>query len=284
MAQARKARRMLRSDSPVTLSLPPFRGVTRRLVLASGAVFLLFLVLRAFSLTVQGVMVLEPALLLRGMVWLPFSYSFAPLPLLSEIFALLSLWIFGATLEDELGSRWMLEFFFASTAGGGLLACIASYALASAMPALDPTRYAYGMWPASLALLLAFAHFHAEQELRLYFVLRIKAKFLAILFVLFYLMGSLLGGDRFGAMTAVCVGLAAWLYLRFAPRRGIALASSESWFGLRNAYETAKRRRAAKKFVVYMKKQGKDVNIDPSGQYVDPDKPSRDTNNKRWMN
>ena len=51
----------------------------------------------------------------------------------------------------------------------------------------------------------------------------------------------------------------------------VEFAASESWFGLRNSYYRAKRRRAAKKFTVYMKKQGKDVNLDPSGRYVDPD-------------
>jgi membrane associated rhomboid family serine protease len=279
---------MLRSEGPVTLSLPPFRGVTRRLVLISAAVFLAFLVLRVVSalpfLTALNWGLLQPALVLRGMVWLPFSYSFAPLPLLSELFALLSLWIFGATLEDEFGARWMLEFFFASTAGGAVLACIASYALASAVPTLDPSHFAYGMWPAVLAMLLAFARFHGDQELRLYFVVRIKAKYVAILYLLFYMVGSLVGGDRFGALTAVCVALAAWLYLQFAPRRGVAFASSEGWFGLRNAYYRAKRRRAAKKFTVYMKKQGKDVSIDPDGRYVDPNGTPRDAGDKRWMN
>ena len=53
---------------------------------------------------------------------------------------------------------------------------------------------------------------------------------------------------------------------------------------LRNAYYRAKRRRAAKKFTVYMRKQGKDVSLDEDGRYVDPDGKPRDPNDKRWMN
>jgi hypothetical protein len=183
-----------------------------------------------------------------------------------------------------LGERWLIEFFLLSTVGGGLLACVAAYALGNAVPALDSIHIAYGMWPATLALLLAFARYNGEQELRLYFLLRIKAKYLAVIYLLFYLLSALLGGDRFGAMTAVCVALAAWLYLRFAPRRGLGFATTEGVFGLRNAYYRAQRRRAAKKFTVYMKKQGKDVNIDASGRYVDPSGTPRAPNDKRWMN
>jgi hypothetical protein len=54
---------------------------------------------------------------------------------------------------------------------------------------------------------------------------------------------SQLGGALFG-----------FLYIKFAPRRGFAFAGSETAFGLRNRYYRWKRRRAAKKFEVYMRK------------------------------
>jgi hypothetical protein len=59
---------------------------------------------------------------------------------------------------------------------------------------------------------------------------------------------------------------------------------SELWFGLRNSYYRAKRRRAAKKFVVYMKKQGKDVSLDAEGRYVDPLGKAHEPGDKKWMN
>jgi hypothetical protein len=58
---------------------------------------------------------------------------------------------------------------------------------------------------------------------------------------------------------------------------------SEGYFGLRNAYYRAKRRRAARKFEVYMGKQGRQVHFDKEGRYVDPDA-RKDPNDKRWMN
>src|SRR2546423_421135 len=60
---------------------------------------------------------------------------------------------------------------------------------------------------------------------------------------------------------------------------------AEQYFGLRNAYYKAKRRRAAKKFEVYMGKQGRHVKFDDEGRYIEPDDPrKRDPNDKRWMN
>jgi hypothetical protein len=111
-----------------------------------------------------------------------------------------------------------------------------------------------------------------------------KAKYLVAIFVLFYLAVALFSHDPFSAVAALCVALCGFLFLRFAPRRGLQYATSEGWFGIRNAYYRAKRRRAAKKFTVYMRKQGKDVNLDSSGRYIGLDDERKDPNDKRWMN
>jgi membrane associated rhomboid family serine protease len=200
------------------------------------------------------------------------------------LFSLLSVWFFGSTLEDELGQRWLGEYFLLSTLGGGVLASVLTHLAGGRIPGLDTGKQVYGMWPAVLVLLLAFARFHAEDEMRLYFVIRIKAKFVAMIFVFFYLTVVLIGGDRLEALTALCAALCGWVFLQFAPRKGLRYAASEKWFGVRNAWYRAKRRRAGKKFAVYMKKQGQDVSIDENGRYVDPSGVPRDPNDKRWMN
>jgi hypothetical protein len=141
-----------------------------------------------------------------------------------------------------------------------------------------------GLWPFSLALVLAFAGFHPEQPLRFNFILTLKAKYLAAIYLLVYLAMTLLGGDRFATLTALCNALAGYAFLRLAPRHGLRVRVSEQWFALRNAYYRAKRRRAAKKFTVYMKKQGKEVSLDDEGRYIDPDGRPRDLNDRNWMN
>jgi hypothetical protein len=118
------------------------------------------------------------------------------------------------------------------------------------------------------------------------FVLRMKGKVMVTLYILIFTAELLTTDQRELALLQLCGGLGGFLYCKFAPRRGFAFGKglSERFFGLRNAYYRSKRRRAAKKFTVYMRKQGKDVSLDDDGRYVDPDGKPRDPNDKRWMN
>ena len=90
--------------------------------------------------------------------------------------------------------------------------------------------------------------------------------------------------DAFNALLQLSGALCGYLYVKFAPRRGFAYGVSESYFGLRNNYYRWKRRRAARKFEVYMRKQNREVHFDKDGRYVDPDELKKNPNDKRWMN
>lgn len=188
------------------------------------------------------------------------------------------MWFFGSSLEDERGGRWLAEYFLWSAIGGGLLASLLSLAH---VPGIGPGDSVYGLWAVVMALLVAFARRNPNAELRLYFVLRVKAKYLVAIFLAFYVASALFANDRFSAVTGLCVALCGYLFLRLVPRRGLSFAASEWWFGMRNAFYRRKRQQAAKKFTVYMKKQGRDVNVDSGGKR-DPN--DRDPNDKRWMN
>ena len=87
-----------------------------------------------------------------------------------------------------------------------------------------------------------------------------------------------------GALLSLSGGLCGYLYLQFAPRRGLFFNFSEQFYSMRNAYYRAKRRRAARKFEVYMGKQGRKVKFDSEGRYIDPDEERKNPKDKRWMN
>ena len=72
--------------------------------------------------------------------------------------------------------------------------------------------------------------------------------------------------------------LAGLAYIRLAPRRGLSLGLSERWYGVRNRYYRWKRRRAARKFEVYMRAQGRTVRFDGNGRPLDEDTDDK----KRW--
>jgi len=63
--------------------------------------------------------------------------------------------------------------------------------------------------------------------------------------------------------------LAGLLFVHLAPRRGPSFVLSESWYGMRNRYYRWKRRRAARKFEVYMRSQGQTVRFDGNGKRID---------------
>ena len=276
-----------RSNGPITMSLPPFRGVTRRIILTAVVVYFALLVIGLFSRDMSSLLwalfALEPgrAYLL---LWQVISYPFVTVGLLGLLFAALSVWFFGSALEDEFGPHWLGEFFLASTVGGGILACLISFGLGPYVPGFGLHELASGLWPFALALLLAFARFHADQQLNFNFILQVKAKYIAAIYLLVYLAVALSAHERFDALLVLTNALAGWLFVMLAPRRGIRFAANEQIYGLRNNWIRARRRRAAKKFSVYMQKQGREVNFDESGRYVDPESKGRDPNDRKWMN
>ena len=271
------------SNGPVMLALPPFRGFTRRIVLFAAVVFLAVWVLAVvWQMGVAYLLdwlMLNPQALAHGMVWQAVTYPFIDTGLLSILFALVSVWIFGSQVEDEMGSRWLAEYFFTVTIGGAIMAAAISYVvglsyvIGRSVPGLNPhIAYTSGMWPASMALLLVFARMHANEEMRFNFVFRLKAKYLLAIYGGGYaLLLIFFAGYRFSALVALGNMLFGWMFLKWVPRRGLSYAVSEKWFGMRNAFYRDKRRRAAKEFEVYMRKQEKDVRVD-------------DDDKKKWMN
>jgi hypothetical protein len=53
--------------------------------------------------------------------------------------------------------------------------------------------------------------------------------------------------------------------------KGISLRVSERFYEARNEYYRWRRRRAARKFEVYMRKHDRDVHFDEHGNYIPPD-------------
>ena len=269
------------------MTFPPFGGVVRRLVLANVAVFFIALVagLVAPETTARltGDLSLQPWAALHGQVWRLLTYSFFNGPL-DLLFGMLTLWFCGSILEGSYGSRWFGELYFVSAIGGAVLASLLSY---TRVLRLDPTRgVTLTAWPAVFGVLIVIAMRFGDLEFMPLFPLRwtIRAKYMVAIYILIYLALLLRSGDDFSALTVLTGTFCGWLYMQFAPRRGMGVGLSEQLYGARNAWYRAKRRRAAKKFEVYMGKQGRQVKFDRDGKYIDPDDERRDPNDRRWMN
>ena len=59
-----------------------------------------------------------------------------------------------------------------------------------------------------------------DQEFLLWFLIRIKAKYLVAIYILFSIAVLLKQADSFGALLQLSGALSGYLFVKFAPRRG----------------------------------------------------------------
>ncbi len=273
-------------SSPITATFPPFMGVVRRLILINASVFLGLLVLVILyppaAAFVARHLVLVPETAFHGEVWQPLTYVIFEGTLLNFVINNLFLWLLGAMLEATYGSRWFGELYFSASIGGAVLASALSF---TGILHLSPLASGAGASSALFAILVTYGVRFGDMEFWLIpFPIRMKAKYMVALYIFVDLALLLRFGDPFTALLSLSGGLCGYLYLQFAPRRGLGFNFSEQFYSMRNAYYRAKRRRAARKFEVYMGKQGRNVKFDKEGRYINPDEERKNPKDKRWMN
>lgn len=272
------------SSSPIVMTLPPFSGMVKKLVLANVAVFfglaLVGWVAPAVAALLTVHLELIPALAVRGEVWQVVTYGFLHGGILHILFNMLTLWFIGSYLETSFGPRWLAEIYFFSLIGAGLTSIAAGY---GHLFGLTPYVATLGASGGIFGLLVAFAVFFGEQPLLLFFLIRIKAKYLVAIYILLALASLVKGPEGVAYIAHLGGALFGYIYAKWAPRKGLSFATSEWYFSARNGYYRWKRRNAARKFQVYMRKQDKEIHFDKDGRYIDPDA-KKNPNDRRWMN
>ena len=267
------------------LAFPDFRGATRRLILINLAAYFALLIAglasSAGAARVAGAMTFDPYAFLHGYLWQPFTYSFVHPGLLRTLFELLSLWFLAGLLEGYHNANWVTNLYAISVLGTAA-AALALYVVASTLaPSLLGNPFPlYGCFGGIFGLLAAIGLLYGDIQFLLFpLPMGIKARYLVLIYAL-VAVAMLFGQQRLYAFAQLGGALAGLLYVRLAPRRGASFALSESWYGLRNRYYRWKRRRAARKFEVYMRRQGRTVKFDGQGHLIDDDHDPDDK--KRW--
>jgi membrane associated rhomboid family serine protease len=264
---------------------PRFGGFIKRLILANLAVYFGLLVLGAINGSAAGsislLLSLIPAAVVRGFVWQLLTYSFVHHGILEILFNMLSLWFIGTYIEDVKGSRWVTEIYFLAVLGGALIGTALAFLH---VPHMAPGDLTTGAQSGIFGLLAAFAVLFGEQQFMLFpLPIGIKAKYLVIIYVLIAIASLFGGGSILPIVVYLAGGLLGFLYAKRARGRGLSFGVSEKLYGFRNEYYRWKRRRAAKKFEVYMRKHNREVSFDREGRYIDPDE-GKNPNDRKWMN
>lgn len=263
------------------LAFPNFKGATRRLILINLVAYFAVLLATLSSVSgrsIAGSLVFDPSSFMHGALWQPITYSFVHFGILGTLFELLSLWFLAGFLEAFHDSNWVTSLYVASVLGTAAAALVL-YLVAST---LDPSLLInasplFGCFGGIFGLLVAIGILYGDTQFLLFFVIGIKARYMVAIYAL-VAVAMLFGQERMYAFAQLGGALAGFAFVRMAPRRGFSFMLSEGWFGMRNRYYRWKRRRAARKFEVYMRSQGRTVKFDGQGNRIDEDAEDK----KRW--
>jgi membrane associated rhomboid family serine protease len=266
-----------------SFTFPEFRGATRRLVLWNlAAYFALALALLAVPAAADQIgrsFEFTPGLFLHGQLLQPLTYSLVhPTPaLMGTLFELLSLWFLAGFLESTHSASWVTGLYAVSVLGTAA-AATAIYVCSRSLGFSAEAISLYGCFGGIFGLLVAIGALYGDVQFMLFpLPIGIKARYLVAIYAL-VTVAMLFGQQRLYAFAELGGALAGLLYVYLAPRRGLSLGLSESWYALRNRYYRWKRRRAARKFEVYMRSQGRVVRFDGNGRKLDEDPDDK----KRW--
>lgn len=281
---------MRRSGEPITLNLPPFTRAVVWLVGINTAFYLLYLALSLAGLRVyeftKAYFALTPvAVVGHGWLWQLVTYGFIHYDFWHWFGNMLGLWMFGASIENAWGSRRFIELFFIGVFGAALTTVGLSYVHLLG----DPFRPTVGASGGVFAVLLAFGMLFGDQEIMMFpFPFLIKAKYFVGILIVVTLAFAMTGGGNVAYVAHLGGLFFGWLYIRRGMKPALVkLDFSERYYGMRNSYYRWKRRRAAKKFEVYMRQHDRDVHFDEHGNYIPPEDDPRKGNGgskSGWVN
>jgi len=272
------------------LSLPPFtKAVTWLLGINTG----IFLLLQILPRMVPGVGVfvrdyleLVPSdVVQRGMLWQLVTYSFLHNGIWHLVGNMFGLWMFGSAVESAWGTRRFVELYAIGTMGAAVTTVVVAYTHLLG----GPNTGTIGASGAVFAILIAFGILFADNEIMMIpFPFLIKAKYFIGILIVVTLALAISGEDSVAYVAHLGGLLFGWLYVRRGPKPALVnVGVSERYYGLRNSYYRWKRRRAAKKFEVYMRQHDQEVHFDKYGNYIPPDDNPRKGNGggkSGWVN
>jgi len=146
--------------------------------------------------------------------WTAVTYMFLHGSLGHIFFNMLSLWVFGPPLEARLGGGRFLALYFIA----GLTGAVLSLATPNA-PIIGASGATYGV-------MLGFAWFWPRQQLMLWGIVGVEARFLVVAFTIMSLWGARSGSGGIAHFAHLGGFVGAWLYLKWLGDRPRAAAAA----------------------------------------------------------
>ncbi len=281
------------SGRTFSLSLPPFTKAVKWLIVINAVVLLFTTLLHTADENLYDLVIalfaLGPYRVMHGFVWQLATYSFLHEGILHLLFNMLGLWMFGAQLELDWGRKKFLEFYFFCVVAAALTTVAVSY---TGLGGITPVTKTVGASGGVFGILMAFGMIYGDREIMLFPIpISMKAKYfvagIAFITLISAISASTSGhGGGIAYMAHLGGLLFGFLYVKFLPRQGLTFGASERYFSVRNSYYRWKRRRAARKFEVYMRQHNREVTFDEHGNYVPPDDVDKKNGGSKsgWVN
>ncbi|HLJ18493.1 MAG TPA: rhomboid family intramembrane serine protease [Bryobacteraceae bacterium] len=227
-------------------------GVKWLLIVNTVVWLLYFFAVRAGSGHFFQHFALMPAAVLKAFaVWQLATYMFLhdPFGFFHITFNMLTLWMFGITLERDWGTRRFLKFYFLCGVGAGVCVVIAN-ALAGEWNSLT-----IGSSGAIYGLLMAFGMLYPNDTVLFGFLFPMKAKYFVLI------IGAIAFLSTFNADSGISnfahLGGMLFGYLYLKSQRG-RRRTFDMIAPIERRYQNWKIERAKKKFQVYLRKQDSD--------------------------
>jgi membrane associated rhomboid family serine protease len=276
------------SGRTLSLSFPPFTPWVKKIIIACVGIYFLQVVLGVFSPEIASSLIafgaLIPVDVVHGWIWQLVTYSFLHASVGHVLINMLILWMFGAQQEQDWGSKKFLEFYLFCVVGAALTTIAVAYSPILGVRPGTPTIGASG---GVYGVLMAFGMLYGDREIFMFpLPFMMKAKYMVAIMIFLVVIATFQPSQGGVANFAHLGGLFfAFLYIKLVPRRGLTFGASEQYFNLRNNFYRWKRRRAARKFEVYMSQHDRKVTFDEHGNYVPPDEEKKNGGSKSgWIN
>lgn len=241
-----------RSTGYLSSYFPP--GVKWLLITNTAFFLLYFFAVRFGAQNLFSLLGLSPALVVQGAVWQLVTYMFLhdPMGFFHILFNMLALWMFGADLERDWGTKRFLQYYFLCGIGAGLCDIAANIAVGNWY-----TR-TIGASGAIYGLLLAFGVLYPNRVILFNFLFPIKAKYFVMIIGAIAFLSSFGAGGGVSHVAHLGGMLFGYIYLKSGVLRRKNTTRLKVATSLRDQYKEWKMARARRKFDVYMRKKGSD--------------------------
>jgi membrane associated rhomboid family serine protease len=272
----------------MTLSFPPFTTAVIWLLAINTAVFLglsAFGTRSVIGWVYENLGLVPAQTVLHLELWQLITYSFIHAGFWHWFGNMLGIWMFGSTFEGSWGTRRFLELFFTGVVGAAITTILLSFAHILSNPLAATVGASGGLF----AILMAYGMVFGENEIFLFpFPFLIKAKYFVLILIVVTVAFAISGGGSTAYIAHLGGLFFGYLYVKFgsARRKSRHVTPSEWYYGLKNSYYRWKRRRAARKFEVYMRKHDREVKFDELGNYVSPEDQDKKNGGSKsgWVN